>query len=73
MKITYTMEYATGDLTYYLKDINGNLAKNGFYKYVITGRDIAENESTASIERFELKNIYTSALLWLKGEDITRG
>ena len=25
MKITYTMEYATGDLTYYLKDINGNL------------------------------------------------
>ena len=25
MKITYTMEYGTGDLTYYLKDINGNL------------------------------------------------
>lgn len=25
MKITYTMEYATGDLTYYLRDINNNL------------------------------------------------
>ena len=50
------------------KDMNGNLAKNGFYKYVITGRDIAENESTASIERFELKNIYTSAFLTLSEE-----
>lgn len=50
------------------KDMNGNLAKNGFYKYVITGRDIAENETTASIDRFELKNVYTSAFLTLSEE-----
>lgn len=50
------------------KDLSGNIAKNGIYRYVITGRDRAGNMSTASIDKIELKNIYTSAFLTLSAD-----
>jgi flagellar hook assembly protein FlgD/outer membrane protein OmpA-like peptidoglycan-associated protein len=49
------------------KDKNGNIAKNGTYKYVITATDKAGNTGKAELN-LELKNIFTKAVITLEND-----
>lgn len=53
------------------KDKNGNIQKNGFFKYVIKSKDNAGNTGKAVIDKFELKNIHTSAYIVLKDSNFS--
>lgn len=50
------------------KDLNGNIQKNGLYKYVIESTDRAGNSARAEISALELKVLYTSAYLTLEDD-----
>ncbi|MCG8570145.1 MAG: gliding motility-associated C-terminal domain-containing protein, partial [Spirochaetes bacterium] len=47
------------------KDLNGNPAKNGTYRYVIQSEDKAGNKTRAEINSIILKNVHTSAFITL--------
>jgi flagellar hook assembly protein FlgD/outer membrane protein OmpA-like peptidoglycan-associated protein len=49
------------------KDKNGNIQKNGTYKYLITATDDAGNTGKAEFN-FELKNIFTKAVITLEND-----
>jgi flagellar hook assembly protein FlgD/outer membrane protein OmpA-like peptidoglycan-associated protein len=49
------------------KDLDGNLQKNGFYRYTITSTDKAGNSGSAETT-FVLKNVFTNAFLTIESD-----
>ena len=47
------------------KDINGNIQKNGFYRYTIECTDKAGNQGRVVLKNLKIKNVFTSAFLTL--------